>query len=445
MTLEKVAHCLRFHQDDFPVRVLPPNWGNYIVEAAEALGVPYAMVAAPALAAASAAIGASTMIQCKDGWSEPACLYVAVVAPTGSLKSPSLKSALFPVFEQEEWFKRRWDIELAVAKQEKRARPAPPPRTHVSDATVEALGPLLEGNPYGLLLWRDELSGWVKALNQYRGGRGADRQFYLSAWSGLPITVDRVGRSSVQVRRPHLSVVGTIPPDILPELADDQSREDGFLPRLLFAMPESIPLRWSDKGIAPEAQENYSALFRNLYQLGFEKNEVTGEEGPVYLQLSSEALHLFKKWHDVHCQEMESSHISATYAGFLSKLKGYCLRLALIHAICFDPTVETVRPASIEAAIVMIEYFKRQAAKVCSLLSQPKKTPLERCEREIRRNLSNCRILTKRELQQGGNAKAGVFNTVLKDLIASGQILETQKQGTRKPVKAYKLLIQESL
>ncbi|MGM0806469.1 MAG: DUF3987 domain-containing protein [Bacillota bacterium] len=44
-----------------------------------------------------------------------------------------------------------------------------------SDATWEALAEILENNPRGIMFHRDELSGWVKGMDQYRA-KGADRQ-----------------------------------------------------------------------------------------------------------------------------------------------------------------------------------------------------------------------------------------------------------------------------
>ena len=93
-----------------------------------------------------------------------------------------------------------------------------------------------------MLIIRDELSAWIKSFNQYKGGKGADKQFFLSAWSGEPLAVDRQGKDPVLVPHPFLSVVGCIPPDVLPDL-DEDNREDGFLHRLLFVYPDPVSVR----------------------------------------------------------------------------------------------------------------------------------------------------------------------------------------------------------
>src|SRR5207248_10135555 len=52
----------------------------------------------------------------------------------------------------------------------------------VNDTTVEKLGDLLNQNPNGLLLFRDELSGFLRLMA--RPGHENDRGFYCEAWNG---------------------------------------------------------------------------------------------------------------------------------------------------------------------------------------------------------------------------------------------------------------------
>jgi hypothetical protein len=43
-------------------------------------------------------------------------------------------------------------------------------RTLVEDTTVEALAMVLEGTARGVLAVQDELSGWVRSMDQYKQG-----------------------------------------------------------------------------------------------------------------------------------------------------------------------------------------------------------------------------------------------------------------------------------
>ena len=55
-------------------------------------------------------------------------------------------------------------------------------RYRTNDPTVEKLGELLKENPRGLLIFRDELIGFLAGLD--REDRKSDRGFYLEAWNG---------------------------------------------------------------------------------------------------------------------------------------------------------------------------------------------------------------------------------------------------------------------
>src|SRR5262249_48351449 len=145
-----------------------------------------------------------------------------------------------------------WD---ATKKTERGPKPTPPTFPHVftTDATVEALAPMLLASK-GLALIKDELVGWVRGMDAYRSGRGADRQHYLSMWARTTIKVDRKGNNGapILVSRPVLAVVGGIQPDLLPDLADTTQREDGFVDRLLWSYPLPCPDRWSDAELPAE-------------------------------------------------------------------------------------------------------------------------------------------------------------------------------------------------
>ena len=61
-----------------------------------------------------------------------------------------------------------------------------------SDATVEAVAPILEANPRGVLLARDELAGWIRSFDRYAGGKGGgDAAHWLSMHNGEAVVVDR--------------------------------------------------------------------------------------------------------------------------------------------------------------------------------------------------------------------------------------------------------------
>src|SRR5215210_2694355 len=258
-----VTPLQRFSVEDaapeLPTSALPKPVARLVEESAAAIGCPPDAIGLSALIALGSAIGNSRVIQPKRGWTESAAIYGAVIADSGEKKTAAIAATTDVVQNLENTLNRKHDKrveefareerEYEVERKEaaKQGLAAPPPprrpiaeRVHVNDTTLEALIPILKENPRGVMLERDELVGWVKAMDQYKaGGKGAERQYWLSTWSNRPVSVDRKSHSGpTSVLRPFVSVVGSIQPSVLPELAEN--REDGMLERFLFAYPETL-------------------------------------------------------------------------------------------------------------------------------------------------------------------------------------------------------------
>lgn len=89
---------------------------------------------------------------------------------------------------------------------------APIRRRYITnDPTVEKLGEILNQNPNGVLVSRDELVGLLRNLD--KTGQEAARAFYIEAWNGNGrFTYDRVGRGTVDIEAAIVSIVGCIQP-----------------------------------------------------------------------------------------------------------------------------------------------------------------------------------------------------------------------------------------
>jgi hypothetical protein len=61
-------------------------------------------------------------------------------------------------------------------------------------------------NPAGILVIRDELTGWWSVLD--RTGREGERAFCLQAWNGdTGHTIDRIGRGTIHVEACCMSML----------------------------------------------------------------------------------------------------------------------------------------------------------------------------------------------------------------------------------------------
>ncbi len=369
----------------FPVDAMPRRCRTLIRQASAAIGCPPDFIAVPMLVVLGTAIGNSRVLKLKAGWEEGATIYAAVVAEPGEKKTPAAKVAMEPAIRtqaalREDYRKaadeykadlRQWEVDKR--ENAKNGLPAPPPpeeprmeRTIVEDITVEALAVVLEGTPRGVVGYRDELSGWARALDQYRaGGKGADRQFYLSAWSNSYAAVDRKSRSEPLImRRPFVGVYGAIQPGVLHEIGDD--REDGLLDRFLLAYPAPVPSQWSDDEISDEARDGYANLYQGLRGLNMPADEY-GDPAPVRVYFSPSAKELLKRAVNELRREMYAPGFPARLKGPWSKLEAYLAQLCLILAMARaveEETSERIEDDDVLAAVVLVDYFRKMARRV---------------------------------------------------------------------------------
>lgn len=117
------------------------------------------------------------------------------------------------------------------------------PRYKVADITKEAFAIVMQGQPgEAVASLSSEARGIFSIIKGRYGKEGGDEDFYCSAYSGDSLTVDRVGRPRVTLRRPCLAVHWMVQPDAARNaLAEDSFTESGLLPRFLFYDPKTEP------------------------------------------------------------------------------------------------------------------------------------------------------------------------------------------------------------
>ncbi|WP_240643499.1 YfjI family protein [Paracoccus siganidrum] len=340
--------------DEFSVVFGP--WAEWISTAAKVKGAPVDYVSLALLATASAVIGNSRWAAPWEGWKEPPVLWAMLVGDPSAGKSPALDAVIDPVKEierglSEEYKTRRsewerdeeiaalalaqWKVETKKAIAEGNDAPAkpaiasagPPPvreRISISDATTEGVASLLAATWRGLLLSRDELSGWLGSMDRYSGG--GDRPFWLEAYGGRSYTVDRKG-SPEPIIVDHLTVaiLGGTQPDKLTSLLV-KTDDDGLLARFLTVYPEPVPLS------RPSAQIDAAKLRIALERLrGLPSAfDDSGNARPFYVPFSPDAADALQEFRG-QCREWE---IEATgiFKGHIGKLPGLAVRVACVLA-----------------------------------------------------------------------------------------------------------------
>jgi hypothetical protein len=264
----------KFDPPGLPRSTLPDVIERFAYEQGRAMGADMAGIAVSALAVCAAAIPDKVKLQVKRhnaGWLESARLWIALVGPPSSMKSPTMAVAARPL--------RRMDADMARQQAEERSRydklpreekaEAKPPkqaRLVLQDTTVEAAQEILRDSPDGVLCYQDEMSGWFGAMDKYSGTRGSakDRAFWLEAFNGAPYSVQRIGRGSVFIENLSISLIGGIQPEPIRKIAED-SVDDGLLQRLLPVMLKPA-IEGCDEEESPVISE-YGAMIGRLRHL----------------------------------------------------------------------------------------------------------------------------------------------------------------------------------
>lgn len=230
----------------------------------------------------------------------------------------------------------------------------------VNDATVEKLGELLNENPNGLLLARDELGGWLATMQTEDGAVG--RAFYLECFDGNgSFTYDRIGRGRVFIESCCLALIGGIQPSRIAPLvrgAVTGELDDGLVQRLQLAVwPDdnnswSLVDRWPDKA----AKERVDAVFDRLDGLPDEPRKA--------LRFSQEAQELFNEWYTEHMLEIRSGEMHPAMQSHLMKMPQTIAGLALLFALIDDSDLEAVPGVPTARALDWADYLKSHAGRL---------------------------------------------------------------------------------
>lgn len=208
-------------------------------------------------------------------------------------------------------------------------------RFQTQDGTVEKIGELLNENPRGLLVNRDELIGWFRSLD--RDGREGDRAFYLEAWNGnRGFTYDRIGRGTMDIAALCISIFGAITPGPLSSYVYQANRggngDDGLLQRFqVFVWPDA-PAEWKNVDRFPDTVEKNRAweIFRRLS--GDIPGAVQEADAAIpALRFSSGGQEVFDSWrHDLEMRLRSDHGLTPALESHLTKYRKLMPSLALI-------------------------------------------------------------------------------------------------------------------
>ena len=343
----------------FPVEVFPEKIQEIIRETNLHQNFPVDYIAPCLLFVASLACGNSVVIELQKGWQEKPLLYLAIVGGRGTNKTSCFDFALAPIRarDNEEYdnyveAKSQYDLECSKPAKE-RKKMLEPPVFHqyiLSDFTPEVLVHQHRANPRGLIVFNDELMGFILSFNKYRSG--SDEQMWTQLFAGGGVTVNRVGADPVKINDTCIGVFGGIQPEILSQFAKGKI-QSGFVDRWLFAFPEKVRYpKFNDVDIDEKIARNWKEIVDKILEIPF-------DDTPKVVQLSPGAKLIFKEWYDKLSEQKNNG--GTRFAGLATKMDRYCGRMALGIEImkygCGESELLDISEDSMRCSIALCYYF----------------------------------------------------------------------------------------
>lgn len=447
-------------------------WSGWIKDAAEVKNAPTDYVALALLSVASAIVGNTRWAVPWDGWKEPPVLWGILVGDPSSGKSPALDAVLDPIkeidaqlsrdyqAERAEWSDQdevarlvlsQWKAETKSALADGGTPPDKPDtadagkapirqRARITDATTEKVAELMATTWRGLLLSRDELSGWLGSMDRYSGG--GDRPFWLEAFGGRSYTVDRKN-SPEPIIIDHLSVaiLGGTQPDKLESLLV-HGDDDGLLSRFLTVFPDPVALKRPTVTMDAATPER---AFKRLHGLTGATDE-HGAQRPFFLHFNEDAQRGMDGFRE-QCREWEQQS-SGLMKSHIGKLPGLAVRVSLVLALldwAISDDTDGVGVTGItaghfgRACHYVGEHLRAHAFRAYGAASVPAEV---RAARKVAQTIltENLTQISTREIQRremSGLQTAKEITPAFAVLLSAGWIALVTSTGPGRPGKTY--------
>lgn len=405
----------------FDMRLLPQVFRDWVGDIAERMQCPADYLAVGVVVAAGAVVGNRIGVQPKrldTGWVEVPNLWGAIVGRPGVMKSPALSQVLAPLKRleakaleafkgtrmQHEIDRMQFDAAMkmieSTMKKPSATRPdalpvepeePQPPRLLLNDATYQKLGEVLSGNPHGLMVFQDELSGLLVRLDS--DGQEAARAFYLEAWNGQQgYTFDRIGRGTVRIPRLCFSLLGGLQPSKLREYLRSAvyggKGDDGLAQRLQMLVYPDSPPTWTNVDRHPDMAAAAAAdtVFDRLATIdpaALGARMPFGDGIPV-LGFNDEAQALFDQWRARLENSLRQGDQVPALESHLSKYRKLVPALALLDHLIIGRSGD-IQIDSLKRAIAwqtyLLNHARRAYAAVTSAMMDSAKVLSDRIRR----------------------------------------------------------------
>ena len=474
--------------EELTPEMIPEPLRDWLTDIAHRMQVPLDFSATACVVMLSSIIGTRLSIRPKknDSWQVIPNLWGALIQRPSQLKSPPVQE-VFKVldkleaesFKQNEDAEKTYqnenrkfemkqkiyednlrramkkgdDLEVGSAENELEILESEPPdkpttrRYQTQDATPEKLQDLLSVNPQGILVFRDELNGFLMSLE--KEGHETARAFYLEGWNGGgSFTLDRITRGTVRSNLICISLFGTIQPaKIIPHIrkAKSETGNDGLFQRFQIAVyPDAVKWSYIDKIPNQSAHSRAFKLIRRLTEMNFGEHDSVQNEGDgiPFMKFSAEAQDLFESWiKHLETNKLNNLDEAPSLLEHFGKYRSLMPSLALIFHLLEIADSNRSGNVSLQAtqqAAQWCEYLEKHARRIYGMAEDI----IARAAGSLSKKIKNGNLednFTAREVHRKGwelLTEIETVNAALTDLVEANwlreiPILPTEKGGRK--------------
>ncbi len=345
-----------------PIDGLPPFLQDFVTTCSDTYGTPRDYWAGAVLVAT--ALGIGDKLELKDKYSDVPIIWLCNIGDVSIGKTEPLKVCL-RYFEKKDSEEIEAYNDAIAAKERERqgelviAPENPQCRQYIlKDYTPEALAKVHAFNNRGLLIYRDELKGWIDDFGRYN--KSGEQSTILSLFNRDAITINRKGEGPIiNIPEPLVLITGGMQPDLLPDFAKDKRAESGFMACFIFTYPEHQGRPGYLEGTVPQEMMQTFDNYLDALTCLPEKHE---------LSFDTEAKLEYIAWYNNNDNIINSTN-DAYLRGSYGKLPIVCSRLIVVVygmwlVFSEDETHNRVSVHHVNTAIEIMEYFRSTAEKV---------------------------------------------------------------------------------
>jgi hypothetical protein len=391
----------------FPLDALPEVLNSAVKEVSRALRVDPALPSLPGLGMTALQIGKKALVKEKEGLYHHASQFLCGVAESGERKSSVYELILEGVkraldLELEEYEKKKTEVrahndlikeEAAHIKAEVRGnkldrekagevlaklyatqKPMPPePFNFGDDLTSERLFQKIAEHKGTYGVFSSDARGiFAKILGKGTKDGSSGESIYLGGMWGDDISRSRVGSNKgmeggedLRVRKPALTTVALIQPDIWSEMAKDKRmRQSGMISRISLVIPTSQ----MGTRIESEKDEEFNPKRVEPFTTAILRIRKWNPDKPVIVNLSQEAQGYRREFYNIIEKELQAGGKFEDVKDIATKATSLAARYALSFAILdlasLGDLPTTIPPISAEQwlrAQMLQSYFLSQA------------------------------------------------------------------------------------